>query len=50
MKVQLAYEYEGHEPDEVVDVDDATGSRLVHEGKARVPDEAPKSKSKSSDT
>jgi hypothetical protein len=48
MKVQLAYEYEGHQPDEVVDVDDATGARLIYEGRARVPDkEAKESKSTS---
>jgi hypothetical protein len=44
MKVQLAYEYEGHEPDEVVDVDDATASRLIYEGRARVPDKEEKAK------
>lgn len=35
-RVTLAYEYEGHAPDETIDVDEATASRLVHEGKARV--------------
>jgi hypothetical protein len=47
MKVQLAYEYEDedgktHDPDAVVDVDDATGNRLLYEGRARVPDKAEK--------
>jgi hypothetical protein len=45
MRIQLAYEHEGHEPDDVIDVDDATGQRLIYEGRARVPDDEAKSES-----
>lgn len=36
MKVVLAYEYEGHQPDETVDLDDATARTLLREGRARL--------------
>ena len=53
MKVQLAYPYtdddgKEHEPDDVIEVDDATGARLKSEGRAREPD-APKSRAAKSD-
>ena len=37
-----------HKPDAVISVDDAVAQQLLHEGKARVPDEAPAETSKSS--
>lgn len=36
MRVTLAYPYDGHEPDETIDVDDELGRRLVREGRARL--------------
>jgi hypothetical protein len=36
--IQLAYPYEGHAPDEVVDVDDITARDMVRDGMARWPD------------
>lgn len=44
MKVQLAYPYDGHEADEVVEVPDGVGQRLINEGRARVPAESKTSK------
>lgn len=43
MRVQLAYAYTDadgatHDPDDVIDVDDDEGRRLITEGRARVPD------------
>lgn len=35
MRVQLAYPYQGHRPDEVISVDDRTGRRLLREGRVR---------------
>lgn len=35
MKVTLAYPYEGHEPDETIDLPDAEARRLVNDGRAR---------------
>jgi hypothetical protein len=35
VKIQLAYEYDDHAPDDVIDVDDATGRLLIREGRAR---------------
>lgn len=35
MKVTLAYEYEGHEPDTTVDLPDAEARRLIGDGRAR---------------
>jgi hypothetical protein len=37
-RITLAYEYEGHEPDETIDVEPDVARRLVHDGRARVPD------------
>lgn len=37
MKVTLAYPYEGHEPDDTVDLPDADARRLLSDGKARKP-------------
>lgn len=34
-RVTLAYRWEGHEPDETVEVDDATAVQLVRDGVAR---------------
>lgn len=38
MLVQLAYPHEGHEPDEVIEVDADTGRDMVRDGLARLPD------------
>ena len=38
MLVQLAHPRDGHEPDEVIEVDDAVGRDLVRDGLARRPD------------
>lgn len=35
MKIILAYPYEGHQPDETIEVDAAVGKRLIREGRAR---------------
>lgn len=35
MKVTLAYEYQGHQPDETIDLPDAEAQRLVGDGRAR---------------
>lgn len=40
MRIQLAYPWEGHNPDDVVDVDDQQGRTMIREGLARVPDSA----------
>lgn len=41
MKVTLAVPFDGHQPDETIEVDDATGRRLLHDGFARRPVESP---------
>jgi hypothetical protein len=39
MKVQLAYDYEGHKADDVVNVEpESVARRLIAEGRARIPD------------
>jgi hypothetical protein len=38
-RVQLAYDYAGHSADEIIEVDADEASRLLHEGKARLPDD-----------
>lgn len=38
MLVTLAYPHEGHQPDETIEVDDATGRQLVRDGQARLPE------------
>lgn len=38
MRVTLAYPYEGHEPDETIEVDDDEGRRLLTTGHARKAD------------
>lgn len=38
MFIALAYPYEGHVPDEVIEVDEATGRRLLRAGRARRAD------------
>lgn len=38
MRVTLAYPFDGHSPDETVDLDDATAKRLLRDGFARLPD------------
>lgn len=51
MKIQLAYAYEGHDPDDVITVDDVTGRMLITEGRARIPDATtPKSQTETSKT
>lgn len=35
MKVTLAYPYDGHQPDETVEVEDAVGLQLISDGHAR---------------
>lgn len=37
MLIQLAYPYDGHEPDDTIEVDDQTGRTLVRDGVARLP-------------
>lgn len=37
MKVTLAYPYEGHDPDETVDLPEAVARRLLSDGAARLP-------------
>lgn len=37
MKVTLAYEYDGHKPDETVELDDTEARTLLREGRARQP-------------
>jgi hypothetical protein len=45
MKVTLAYPYLDHQPDETIEVDAETGSQLIRDGHARLPDPAkPKAK------
>ena len=39
MKVTLSMPYEGHEPDETIDVEGRTGRDLIRFGWARLPDE-----------
>lgn len=41
MRVELAYPYEGHEPDEIIEVDRQTGRNLVSAGRARPAADAP---------
>jgi hypothetical protein len=36
MKITLAYPYEGHDPDETIDVGSAEGRRLLADGRARL--------------
>lgn len=38
MRITLAVPYEGHDPDETVDLDDADARRLLRDGFARLPD------------
>lgn len=40
MRVDLAYPWQGHQPDDTVEVDDAVGKQLIRDGKAR-PTPAP---------
>jgi hypothetical protein len=40
MKVTLAYAYEGHKPDDTIEVDDLAGRTLLREGNARAADAA----------
>lgn len=46
MKITLAYPYEGHDPDDTIDVDEGTARELVNDGKARyaTEDEKPAKK------
>lgn len=41
MRVTLAYPYEGHAPDETIEVPDPVGAQLIHDGLARTPDGEP---------
>lgn len=38
MLIVLAYPYDGHAPDETIDVADQVGRQMVHDGAARLPD------------
>ena len=38
MRITLAVPYDGHDPDETIEVDDANGRRLLRDGFARLPD------------
>lgn len=38
MRVTLAYPFEGHDPDETIEVDDAAGRTMIRDGLARLPD------------
>ena len=38
MQITLAYPYDGHAPDETIDVDDQVGKTLIRDGFARLPD------------
>lgn len=47
MRIALAYPYDGHAPNDVIDVDDRTGRRLISDGRARLlPDLDPQVDSK----
>lgn len=35
MKIELAYPYEGHKPDSVIDIDDDKGAQMIRDGFAR---------------
>jgi antitoxin component HigA of HigAB toxin-antitoxin module len=39
VRVQLAYEHEGHDPDDVIEVPESEARRMITEGRARVPDD-----------
>lgn len=41
MLITLAYPWNGHDPDETVEVDDRTGRKLIRYGKARPADPTP---------
>lgn len=41
IRVTLAYPYEGHAPDETIELDDPTARRLIREGRARAATPAP---------
>ena len=42
MQITLAMPYEGHKPDETIDVADAVARELLRTGWGRTPDEKPK--------
>ena len=45
MRVTLAYPFQGHKPDETIDVDKRTARTLLRDGRARVaPPEIPRPK------
>lgn len=39
MRITLAYPWQGHRPDQTLDVDDHVGRDLVRSGRARIADE-----------
>lgn len=41
MRVTLAYPFDGHEPDETIEVDDSVGRTLIRDGFARAPEHTP---------
>ena len=50
MRVALAYPFDGHAPDDVIDVVGAVGRRLIADGRARpVVDEVPLTPHESND-
>lgn len=38
MRITLAYPYEGHAPDDTIELDDTDARRLLRDGKARLPE------------
>lgn len=41
MRITLAYPYQGHQPDETIEVSDAEGQTLIGDGWARTADADP---------
>jgi len=40
VRITLAYTYDGHDADATIEVDDQVGRQMVHDGAARLPDQA----------
>jgi len=38
LKIDLAYPYDGHQPDETIEVDDDVGRQMIRDGYARPAD------------
>lgn len=41
MRITLAYPYEGHKPDDTIEIPDAEGQTLIFDGWARPADDEP---------